>query len=362
MYSPNDLVHQNFKLNGKKFWEDHHDLNFLLEFVFDQISFQDLELERFLQQWIHHASINLSSSGTTAEPKLLQVDKKYLLHSVKMTAKFFSLKTLDKALHCLPIKYIAGKMQLIRALHLGLDLEMVQPTSKPLVNSKYYDFATMTSQQLTLSLDHISNIQTLLIGGGLLSQETQKKAKKIHSNVYESFGMTETLSHMAIRKLEDPIGVFTILPKVSISVDNRSCLIITAKHLGINQLVTNDIVEILNDRQFRYLGRIDHVINSGGIKIFPEKIEETLSSAIDTPFFITSVKDHVLGQRVVLVMEQHEKRLSQTSIRSIMKKLPISNYQKPKEFIVFENFIRTPTDKIKRHQTLNQKPLALLHL
>ncbi len=362
MRSPNELVHQNFKLNGKNFWSYYRDIDFLLEFFTTQISFQDLELERFLKQWVSHSSIDISSSGTTSEPKLLQIDKKYVFNSVNMTAEFFGIQSLDKVLHCLPIKYVAGKMQLIRALHLGLDLEMIKPSSKPIVQSKYYDFATMTSQQLTRCLDHISGFKTLLVGGGLLSYKTQRKVQKVHSNVYESFGMTETLSHIAIRKLEDPIGVFTLLPKVSITVDNRSRLIITAKHLGVHQLVTNDVVEILNEVQFKYLGRIDNVINSGGIKIYPEKIEEVLSSKINRPFFINSLKNDVLGQKVVLVMEQNQRDIAPSIIQKIIKNSSIKNYQKPKELMVFKTFVRTLTGKIKRKKTMNQKPLVRLNL
>ena len=362
MFFPSDLVHQNFKLNGKKFWDNYNDLDVLPKFFDHQINFKDSELNDFLKQWIHSSHIDIHSSGTTSKPRLLCMEKKYLLNSVKRTADFFELKSFDRVLHCLPIKYVAGKMQLIRALHLGLDLEMVEPTAKPLKESNDYDFVAMTSQQLALCIDKISNIKTLLVGGGLVSKEIQIKVQKVNANVYESFGMAETLSHIAIRKFGDSIGVFKVLPDVSISVDDRSCLIITAKQLGVNQLVTNDVVEILNDSQFKYIGRVDNVINSGGIKIFPEKIEEILSPSIHSPFFITSVEDKVLGQKVVLVVEQNQENISQISIQKIIKNSTISNYQKPKELIIFERFIRTPTDKIRRVQTMNQRPLATSHL
>ena len=356
------IVHEDFRLNGFRFWDEFDTLNDLPKFFDKYLDFSDSELTIFLQQWIENSSIEIKTSGTSAKPKTFEVKRQYILNSVKMTAEYFKLDNTKSALHCLPMVYIAGKMQLVRGLILGLDLHMIKPAICPLKKDQYFDFAALTPQQVSGSIDYLENIKTLLVGGGVFSHKLQRLIKKLNVNVYESFAMAETLSHIAVRKLEDPPGVFTCLPNITISIDYRSCLVIQAKHLGVKRLITNDKVELIQKNRFKFLGRFDFLINSGGIKLIPEVLEQKFSEHINTNYFVSSLPDDVLGQKVILVLEEKRNLFPEHIARKIKEDSKTKKYQIPKEIHVVKKFMRTESGKIIPSKTMRIKPAEILYL
>jgi O-succinylbenzoic acid--CoA ligase len=340
----NQFIHPDFKLNGKSFSY----IELLSEALYLKENGQLFEknIGKFLFEWLNNESfVFVQTSGSTGKPKKIVLQKTAMMASAKATGSFFNLQPKSTALLCLSADYIAGKMMLVRALTLGLHLDVVEPNSNPLANKKY-DFVAMVPMQVANSLDKLHLVETLLIGGTKVSYQLAESILKTNCKAFESYGMTETISHIAIKQ----IGAkpFTILPNVSISVDERNCLVIEALELSPNKISTNDIVEILNETQFILKGRIDNVINSGGVKIFPEEVEEKLAKYISTPFFVASLPDEKFGEKLVLVLEGKSFEIE----NSIFSEL--SKFQIPKEIIFIDKFVETETNKINRRKTLEK--------
>ena len=341
----NQFIHPDFKLNGKSFSY----LELLSEALYLKENGQVFEKKngKFLLEWLNNESfVFVQTSGSTGKPKQIVLDKKAMMASAKATGTFFNLQPKSTALLCLSTDYIAGKMMLVRAITLGLHLDAVEPNSNPLENKKY-DFVAMVPMQVANSLEQLHLVETLLIGGTKVSYQLAENILKTNCQAYESYGMTETISHIAIK----PIGAkeFTVLPNVSISLDDRNCLVIEALELSTEKIITNDIVEILNETQFILKGRIDNVINSGGVKIFPEVIEEKLAKFISARFFIASLPDEKLGEKVILVLEGKPFEVDNTIFSDLSK------YQIPKEVVFIDKFIETETNKINRKKTLEKR-------
>ena len=341
----NQFIHPDFKLNGKSFSY----LELLSEALYLKENGQVFEkkIGKFLLEWLNNESfVFVQTSGSTGKPKQIVLDKKAMMASAKATGTFFNLQPKSTALLCLSADYIAGKMMLVRAITLGLHLDAVEPNSNPLENKKY-DFVAMVPMQVANSLEQLHLVETLLIGGTKVSYQLAENILKTNCQAYESYGMTETISHIAIK----PIGAkeFTVLPNVSISLDDRNCLVIEALELSTEKIITNDIVEILNETQFILKGRIDNVINSGGVKIFPEVIEEKLAKFISARFFIASLPDEKLGEKVILVLEGKPFEVDNTIFSDLSK------YQIPKEVVFIDKFIETETNKINRKKTLEKR-------
>ncbi|MFO8148055.1 MAG: AMP-binding protein, partial [Gillisia sp.] len=261
----------------------------------------------FLLDWLKSsASIEVQTSGSTGTPKKVKLLKEHMINSARATGKFFELPEKSTALHCLPAEFIAGKMMLVRAMVLGWEIDLVTPASNPLDQVfKTYDFCAMTPFQLDNSIGRLHLIKKLIVGGGAVSPSLQKMVQGVKTKVYETFGMTETVSHIAAKRLNPgkkkskPIA-FKVLPDISISTDDRGCLVIKAPKVASDVLVTNDVVEILTYKKFIWKGRYDNVINSGGIKLYPEEIERKLNKIIKRRFFVTGMPDDALGEKLVL--------------------------------------------------------------
>jgi len=236
-------------------------------------------------------------------------------------------------------------MMLVRALVIGLALEIVSPKGNPLAQkTKTYDFAAMVPMQVEKAMPQLHQIKTLIIGGAKLSNAIIAQLKEQSSNVYETYGMTETITHIAARPINETY--FKALPNVSFTLDDRECLVIHAPKLIKEPITTNDRVTLINKNTFEWLGRIDNVINSGGVKLFPERIEEKLQNKISARFFIASEPNEVLGNQVVLVVETTDNKLD-TSIFN-----ELDSYEKPKKIYTIPKFIETATGKIQRNKTL----------
>ncbi|MDX1829107.1 MAG: AMP-binding protein [Lutibacter sp.] len=354
----NTPFHINFKLQGKTF----NSVNELL--IFSKELSEDIFT--FLELWFNEKDIiEVKTSGSTGAPKSILLKKKYMINSALATGKFFNLFENTKALLCLPVDFIAGKMMLVRALTLGWKLDFVAPISNPLKNNvNTYDFVAMVPLQLENSLADISKIKKLIVGGAPVSNELLNKLQKIDTDFFATYGMTETITHIAVKKLnnfksdilrEEEKDYYSILPNIKISKDERDCLIIEAPKISDQKIITNDIVNLISEDKFSWIGRFDSIINSGGVKLHPEEIEAKLSNCIKNDFFVAGIKDDKLGERLILIIENSDKNRSKESIFNQINKLEtLSKYQKPKEIYFVKEFVKTPTEKINRKETLNQ--------
>lgn len=337
-------VHNQFKLNG--FHLNREDLcRVAYSFIKEGEDFEK-PVGDFLLDWFDSKSyIEMQTSGTTGAPKIISVSKQAMVESALATGDFFELQPGNKALQCLPVKYVAGKMMLVRAMILGLDLEFVAPSSHPLDHLDMdFDFVAMVPLQAQNSLVELKRVKKMIIGGAAINKNLEKQLLKLPTQVFETYGMTETITHIAARKLGEK--AFTVLPGVTISYDDRNCLVIHAPRISDDVIVTNDIVELVNENQFVFLGRMDNVINSGGIKLIPEQIEEKLAHHIHQRFFITSKPDTELGEKVILVVEGEKQDLGDDLYDELDK------YEKPKEIVFINCFKETGSGKVMRKETM----------
>lgn len=345
--------HKNFKLNGKSF----SSVNELLSYV----RINESASYSFLFNWFSSDEISVKTSGSTGKPKVIQLKKEFMINSVLATGDFFDLYENTTALLCLSSDYIAGKMMLVRALTLGWQLDIVATTSEVKIN-KEYDFSAMVPMQVENSIVEINKIKKLIIGGGVVSEELKNKLQKIKTEVYATYGMTETITHIAVKKINNfpslrgtKQSFYQVLPNVKIYIDTRNCLVIRAPKVSEELVVTNDVVQLISDTKFEWLGRFDNVINSGGIKLHPEKIEEKLSEIITQRFFVSGIKDEVLGEKLILVVEENvtSSTVEKSFLLKIKKINSLSKYETPKEIYFVDTFFETETKKIQRNKTLD---------
>lgn len=314
----------------------------------------------FLLDWLEPSgTIQVKTSGSTGTPKKVELLKEHMVNSAIATGKFFELPEKSTALHCLPAEFIAGKMMLVRAMVLGWEIDLVTPVSNPLDQVfKTYDFCAMTPFQLDNSIGRLHLIKKLIVGGGAVSPSLQKMVQGLKTKVYETFGMTETVSHIAAKRLnpgkkKSKTLAFKVLPDISISTDDRSCLVIKAPKVASDVIVTNDVVEILTYKKFIWKGRYDNVINSGGIKLYPEEIERKLNKIIKRRFFVTGMPDDALGEKLVLFVEAD---FSEEYLEELQKKIKslksLDKYEIPKKIYLIQKFEETPNGKIHREKTV----------
>lgn len=316
------------------------------------------ELMYFIIDWLSEAeTITAQTSGSTGTPKKILLSKKYMEVSARMTLDFFGLKAGDKALLCLPMRYIAAKMMLIRAFVGKLDLYSIEPKLYPFSSyAPALDFAAMTPAQVEKLLEteegigFLNQIRKLLLGGSAISPVLEEKLQGLQTRAYHSYGMTETMTHIALRMVNgtDKTNGFVPLPGISLSQSNNGCLRITAPHLGVYNLETHDVVEFSGDGSFRVLTRIDNVINSGGVKLFPEQIEHKLSGFIKETFYVGAVHDELLGEKLTLFVESDDDGEKDEIKKLLDKKL--SGLEIPGTIIFEKQFLRTGSGKIIRRK------------
>jgi len=318
-----------------------------------------LDIYTFILEWLdENKQVKAKTSGSTGTPKDILLEKAKMKESARMTGEFFKFKKEDKALLCLSPQFIAGKMMIVRAIVWQMNLICVKPDGHPLdeLNSDI-DFAAMIPLQVFNSIHkkgQAGKIKTILIGGGVVDKNLEDKLDTIDTNFFSSFGMTETLSHVAIKILNGPnkSNTYKALNGITFSTDDRVCLKIKAQKLLSKEIITNDIVKLISSSEFEWLGRYDHVINSAGIKLFPEKIEEKLSSYINKPFFLIGSPDEHLGEKMILLIESNNN--SEEQKKNFFAKIEpyLENFQLPREIIILPEFRRTLTGKIQRKATL----------
>ena len=372
-------------------------------------------MKTFLAAWRSgQTEFVLHTSGSTGPPKPIILTRAQMQASATLTGQTFGLTPGDRALVCLNTNYVAGTMMLVRGEVLGLDLVIVEPTGNPLAGfsaDEHFDFAAFVPLQLQTiladvdsatglpaKLSILNRMKAILVGGAATSPALEQALQMISAPVFATYGMTETVSHIAIRRLNGPdtVDYFTALARVELAVDERGCLNIRAAATNFDLVQTNDVIEFIgvsgnlspgeptlnkSGKKFQLLGRADSVINSGGVKIQPEIVERvilrTLTRMGVAPLprlFVAGLPDDRLGQRVVLIIEQlsaHSYQLSTSNGPTVLtatdlKALLTANwsllieqvglYAVPKAVIFAPTFIETPTGKIDRKATLATLP------
>ena len=279
------------------------------------------------------------------------VEKRRMEASARITCRFLGLHEGETALLCLPLDYIAGKMMVVRAQTCQLHLISITPDGHPMATDcGPVDFAAMVPLQVWNSLQdplqasRIRAIRHLIIGGGAVDANLAAALADFPNAVWSTYGMTETLSHIALRRLNGPerSDWYSPLEGVSVSVNADGCLVINAPAVHDGLLVTNDLAEIDGNR-FRILGRKDNVICSGGIKIQIEEVEALLRPHLSMPFMITKIPDARLGQQMVLLTEDADRGKTETVCRQVLPR-----YWQPRQVIYTEKLPLTETGKPAR--------------
>ena len=334
-----------------------------------------MTLEDFLSEWNNDSDrVLVHTSGSTGKPKPMWVEKKRMLNSARITCDFLGLKPGDTALLCMSLDYIAGKMVVVRSIEHHLHLISVSPSGHPLkdVNLKEVNgeitFAAMVPMQVYNTLqvpeerERLCHIRHLIIGGGAIDAALKQELRSLPGNIaiWSTYGMTETLSHIALRRINGAEASEWYQPfdSVKISQTEEGCLVIDAPLVCAETLVTNDIVEIepyiynkvenhnkVEKLRFRIKGRKDNVICSGGIKIQIEEVEEFLKPHLEKPFMLAKKKDEKFGEIAVLLSEDKGIKKVEATIRRLLSD---HKYWIPREFRYVEHLPLTETGKPKR--------------
>lgn len=332
----------------------------------DRLSDFEYDTLKFIRDWLSGQNIfNTNTSGSTGHPKTITIHRSQMEASAKRTVAFFGLAKHHKALVCIPTAFIGGKMMLVRALEANMSIIATEPSALAIkqIEDTQNGFIALVPLQLQAILnDHIatarlSQCRAAIIGGGSIAEKDIGKLQTIPCPVYNTFGMTETISHIALRKMNgnNANQYFQTLPQVGIERDEDDCLIISAKDItGVDQLRTNDRVLIHNPNSFTWLGRKDNVINTGGIKIQIELLEQKIAELFtlwkfSCHFFIDSVADEKLGEKIILVVQG-------PPLPDLPGKLKknMSKYECPKAIYYTDTFAKTPTGKILRKESLKR--------
>ena len=318
-----------------------------------------MSIEEFLEEWNNPSPyVHVKTSGSTGAPKPMLVEKQRMLNSARITCDFLGLRPGDTALLCMSLDYIAGKMMVVRSLERGLKLTTVEPSGHPLSTSNLPPstfhiphFTAMVPLQVYNTLqvpeerERLKQIRHLIIGGGAIDDNLAAELKDFPNNIWSTYGMTETLSHIALRRLNGPEASewYTPFPSVHLSISDEGCLIIDAPEVCSEPLITNDIAE-LSTRQFRILGRKDNVICSGGLKIQAEELERQLRPHMSAPFVISKRADEKFGEVVVLITEG-----SPSDARIICERI-LPKYHQPKAYLHLDHIPLTETGKPVRYK------------
>ena len=313
-----------------------------------------MDFKTFLTEWQNDSpTVLVHTSGSTGQPKPMLVEKRRMEASARITCDFLGLQSGDTALLCMSLDYIAGKMMVVRSLVRGLRLICVEPSGEPLRTvTEPIDFAAMVPMQVwnTLRIPEqrrrLTNIRHLIIGGGAIDDDMAAELRTFPHAVWSTYGMTETLSHIALRRLSGPAASewYTPFDGVRLSLSDNGCLVIDAPAVHDGILTTNDIAELAPDGRFRILGRLDNIICSGGVKIQAEEVERLLRAHLREPIVISKRKDPKFGEAVVLLTEGD----TDTARQVWSQVLP--RYWQPRAYFHVDAIPLTATGKPARRQ------------
>ena len=351
----------------------------------------DDNILQFCQIWLQgKTEFTINTSGSTGIPKPILISRTQMLASAAMTSRKLELFANSKALVCLHTDYIAGKMMLIRGLEHDWELFVQKPTNFPLQDfisangNIQLDFAALVPTQLQQTIEmalqeqettnntkntnnifnYLNKMQAIIVGGATISIHLEKLIQKhLTVPVYSTYGMTETVSHIALKKINgnNKQEYFSLMPNVEIEINDRNCLKIKGIVTKNEWIQTNDLVNLVFENAnlvgFEWLGRIDNVVNSGGIKIQIEKIEREIELffsefANAKRFFVAGLQDNFWGEKLILVIE--DSKWSSLEEKKLLEYLGnhLTKYEIPKQVFYIEQFVETETKKINRKKNL----------
>ncbi|MER2996800.1 AMP-binding protein [Pontibacter populi] len=371
-----EMAEKYLLLNGKKFYYDEiEDYSFRNSIELNGYEAKTLE---FCRNWLNGVQeFPIQTSGSTGTPKTINLTRKQLESSARKTIKLLNLQPGDTTLVCLNTEYIAGMMMLARGFLAELQMIIVEPISNPLklvAEGTLFDFASFVPMQLQKivqdtpeKIPMLNHMKGILLGGAPVNFTLQRQLQQLSVPVYHTYGMTETASHVALRLLNGPDAAdyYDALDNIALGLDNRGCLTINGDVTNNELIVTNDLVELLTPTRFRWIGRVDNTINSGGVKVQSEIVEVAVAEALADidpmpRFFVTSQPDELLGEHVILVMEtepftdEQEKELK-AQLKTLLRK-----FERPKKYYYCPAFTETATGKVSKQRTLRKLGLEVL--
>lgn len=318
----------------------------------------------FCNEWFSNQPFfNIPTSGSTGTPKTISITRNQIKESVQLTKQAFNLTDNDTCLLNLSAKHIAGKMMLARAMDIGMEITLTTPTSNPLRNITtsfdFYAFVPLQIQtiitQTPEKIEQLNKAKAIIIGGAKVSLELEELLQQIKAPIYATYGMTETVSHIALKRLNSALKTpfYEALPSIELAVDNRNCLKIKASVTNNEWISTNDIVN-LEDDHFDILGRIDNIINTGGLKVQAEKIEQVVElffkkNKLSNRFFIAPLPHSQFGEQVTLFVEG-EFEMKPILLTELVHQL--EKHEVPKEVISIPLFEETESGKVDKRSTI----------
>ncbi|PZX52781.1 O-succinylbenzoic acid--CoA ligase [Algoriphagus ratkowskyi] len=321
---------------------------------------------RFCHEWLSgENNFTQQTSGSTGTPKNIEISRAQMIASSKATQAFFQTDENTNLLCCLDPSYIAGKMMLVRAMVWNCSIHLTEPKSNPLLKlSTSPDFIAMVPLQVEaclqekVSLDKLKAIKHLIIGGAAISSHLKSLLIANDIQAYQTYGMTETVSHIALAKIDSGLLTYKVLPGVEFGVDERNALWVKSASSKNKLVQTNDLVELLDKNSFLWLGRVDFVINSGGLKLHPELLESKAESAIQrifphSAFFFFGKKDKKLGHKLCLAIEAADSQEKEGKLFEFLR-LNLAKYEVPKNIFLISEFIRTDSGKVNRLKTIEK--------
>jgi o-succinylbenzoate---CoA ligase len=318
----------------------------------------------FIDQWLEGTeSFTQKTSGSTGAPKEIEIKREHMIRSALATAEALELNEGARAFICLDTRYIAGKMMIVRSFVTGMRMIFHEPTTNPFKEKEKWgevDFIALVPLQVEEILasnnrNIFNHLNTVIIGGAPLREEARSALNGFSARIYLTYGMTETTSHVALQRINSTEQAFHTLPGIGIEADERGCLILSVPWLP-EKIATNDSVQIISSRSFKWIGRVDNVINSGGIKVHPEKIEFQIekilaSLNVNRRVFIAGLPDKLLGEKVVLFVEGAQDDALGARLNLALKTI-LQRFEMPKSIEFIEKFSYTATGKVDRKQTL----------
>ena len=346
-----------FFLNGQKYnIKDLHKISAI------QLPEEEKEAIDFMRSWKDgQDKFIIKSSGTTGPPKDILLTREQMIASANSTLEVLKIPEGKSALIALPVSMVAGKMMLVRCFVGNLVPYIVTPSGNPLKNLTInIFFAAFSAYQVEVMLredqEKLKQIHNIIIGGSPVNNRTESLLSSFKNFIYHSFGMSETASHFALRQISPDFNQsYRLLPSVVAGLDERGCLTIQGSITNHKKVITNDLVEFVNNEEFKWLGRYDHIINSGGIKIHPEQLEKKISNLfisnnLDIKFILAGKKDETFNQKLVMIVEKiGEKELSHVKV---LLDRELNKFEKPKEYHVIATFPKTESGKVKRKEAL----------
>jgi O-succinylbenzoic acid--CoA ligase len=321
----------------------------------------------FCKAWLSDQELfTQETSGSTGIPKRITIHRSQMEASAKATGEFFKINSNWNLLCCLNPEYIAGKMMLVRAMTWQCKIELTEPSSNPFFETDFlipHDFVAMVPLQVEAALSNpktsekLKASKNIIIGGAPISSSLQNQLISLGISAYQTFGMTETVSHIALAKISNEELIYKTLPGVTIGITDQQLLWIKSDMSGPIPIQTTDQVDLLSEKSFKWLGRVDYVINSGGIKLHPEVLEQKAAAAVhqffpSASFFFGDYPDDQLGQKLILFIETRSPEEKKASNLKEMLRMNLSRFEVPKEIVFLKSFHRTPTGKLDRLKTI----------